>query len=275
MADKRLTPARPDLAAAHLKGQVEAARFVEGEACSVIVGRASLHHAPSSESAQDSELLFGERFTVYERKEGWAWGQAADDHYVGYLPERALGAPFAPVARIVAMMAPVFSGPDLKASVADFLPLNAVTPVMSRATDYLEIAQGRFVHERHLALKDEVASDFVAVAKQFIGVPYVWGGKTFAGLDCSGLIQTALAATGIAAPRDTDMMEASLGHAVDIADIRRGDLVFWKGHTGVMLNSAILLHANAFHMLVAREPLAEAVARIEKSAGPVTAIKRL
>jgi hypothetical protein len=275
MADKRLTPARPDLAASYLKGQVEASHFADGEACSVVVGRASLHHAPSSESAQDSELLFGESFAVYERKEGWAWGQAGDDHYVGYLPERALGAPVTSVARVVALMAPVFSAPDLKAPVADFLPLNAVTPVRSRATDYLEIAQGRFVHERHLALLHEHASDFVAVAKQFMGVPYVWGGKTFAGLDCSGLIQTALAATGVAAPRDTDMMEASLGHAVDIADIRRGDLVFWKGHMGVMLNTAILLHANAFHMAVAREPLAEAVARIEKSAGPVTSVKRL
>jgi len=273
--DKRTTPARPDLAATDLKGQVEATRFVEGEDCSVITGRASLHHAPSIDSPQDSELLFGENFTVYERKEGWAWGQAANDHYVGYLPERALAAPIRPVARIVALMAPVFSGPDLKAPVADLLPLNAVTPVMSRVTGYLEIAPGRFVHERHLALKAEYASDFVAVAKQFIGVPYVWGGKTFAGLDCSGLIQTALAATGVAAPRDTDMMEGTLGQAVDITDIKRGDLVFWKGHMGVMLNTAILLHANAFHMAVAREPLGEAVARIEKSAGPVTAIKRL
>ena len=275
MADKRVTPARPDLAALHLKGQVEAARFVDGEACSVIMGRVSLHQAPSAQSAQDSELLFGEKFTVYERKEGWAWGQAADDGYVGYLPERALAAPFTANAKVAALMAPVFSGPNLKAPVADFLPLNAVTPVMSRATEYLDIAPGRFVHERHLVLRDEFASDFVAVAKQFIGVPYVWGGKTFAGLDCSGLIQTALAATGVAAPRDTDMMEVALGHAVDVADIKRGDLVFWKGHMGVMLNTAILLHANAFHMAVAREPLSEAVARIEKSAGPVTSIKRL
>src|SRR5476649_2798595 len=112
MADRRLTPARPDLAAAHLKGQVEAARFAEGERCSVIVGRASLHHAPSGESAQDSELLFGESFTVYERKEGWAWGQALNDLYVGYVPERALAAPFVANAKVVALMAPVFSGPD-------------------------------------------------------------------------------------------------------------------------------------------------------------------
>ena len=113
------------------------------------------------------------------------------------------------------------------------------------------------------------------MAKQFIGVPYVWGGKTLAGLDCSGLIQTALQAAGVAAPRDTDMMEASLGQAVNIADVRRGDLVFWKGHMGVMLNGAILLHANAFHMQVAREPLLEAIARIAPIAGPVTSVKRL
>ena len=275
MADKRTTPARPDLAAAHLKGKVEAARFAEGEKCSVIVGRASLHHAPSGESAQDSELLFGETFTVYERKEGWAWGQASGDLYVGYLPERALGAPFSPDAKVVAVMTPVFALPDLKKPVRDFLPLNAMVKRGAQSGDYVEIAPGSFVHHRHLAPLPHKESDFVAVAKQFIGVPYVWGGKTFAGLDCSGLIQTALAAAGMRAPRDTDMMEEALEQAVDIADVRRGDLVFWKGHMGVMLNGAIMLHANAFHMAVARENLAEAIARIAPVAGPVTSIKRL
>jgi cell wall-associated NlpC family hydrolase len=275
MADKRLTPARPDLAAMHLKGQVEAARFAEGETCSVIVGRAPLHQAPSNDAAQDSELLFGESFVVYERKEGWAWGQASRDGYVGYLPERALGAPFESDARVTAPMTPVFPLPDLKKPVRDFLPMNAQVKRGAVSGDYVEIGAGAYVHHRHLAPGRDYAADFVAVAKEFIGVPYVWGGKTFAGLDCSGLIQTSLAAAGISAPRDTDMMEKTLGQAVDFAQARRGDLVFWKGHMGVLLNPAILLHANAFHMQVVREPMAEAVARIGKIAGPVTSIKRL
>jgi len=275
MADSRLIPARPDLAAAHLKGQVEAARFVAGENCSVTVGRASLHHAPSGESPQDNELLFGESFTVYERKEGWAWGQASSDLYVGYLPERALGAPFAPDAKVAVPMMPVFPLPDLKKPVRDFLPLNATVRQGARNGDYVEIGTGAFVHHRHLAPLSHKESDFAAVAEQFLGVPYVWGGKTFAGLDCSGLIQTALAATGIKAPRDTDMQEQALGRDVAQQKRNRGDLVFWKGHMGVMLNATTLLHANAFHMQVAIEPLSEAVARIEKIVGRVTSIKRL
>ena len=124
-------------------------------------------------------------------------------------------------------------------------------------------------------LPPETQKDFVAVAERFLGVPYVWGGKTAAGLDCSGLIQTALQATGKSAPRDTDMMEKALGEAIALEAVRRGDLVFWKGHMGVMLDEKRLLHANAFHMMVAIEPLADAIARIDAVAGPVTSVKRL
>jgi cell wall-associated NlpC family hydrolase len=273
MADKRVTPARPDLAAAHLKGAVDAPRFAQGEKFSVCVGRASLRLSPGDEAAQDSELLFGESFTAYDRGHGWAWGQAGSDLYVGYLHENALGAPFTAQARITALMAPVFSAADLKTPVRDLLPLNAVVPVLERDGDYVKIAEGAWLHQRHLEPSTE--TDFVAVAERFLGVPYVWGGKTAAGLDCSGLIQTALQAVDKAAPRDTDMMEKTLGETIALAMVQRGDLIFWKGHMGVMLDAQRLLHANAFRMAVAVEPLAQAIARIEKSAGPVTAVKRL
>jgi len=271
MADKRVTPARADLAAAHLKGQVDAPRYAQGEKFSIGVSRASLRVRPSDDAAQDSELLFGEGFTVYDRADGWAWGQAASDLYVGYIKESALAAPFVPQARVSALIAPVFALADLKTPVRDLLPLNAQIQVLKRDGDYADIGSG-FVHQRHLETDSE--KDFAAIAQRFMGVPYVWGGKTAAGLDCSGLIQTALQAVGKAAPRDTDMMEKALGEAVKTAD-RRGDLVFWKGHMGVMLDAQMLLHANAFHMKVQAEPLSEAVARIENICGPVTAIKRL
>lgn len=272
MADKRVAPVRPDLAASHLKGQVDAPRFVDGENFSIRIGRASLRVRPSDDAAQDSELLHGESFTVYDRANGWAWGQAASDRYVGYLKEDALTAPFAAQARVSALMAPVFAAADLKTPVRDVLPLNAGVAVQAREGDYVNIGNG-FVHQRHLA--DEMEKDFVTVAQRFLRVPYVWGGKTAAGLDCSGLIQTALQAVGKTAPRDTDMMEKALGEPAKISDVRRGDLVFWKGHMGVMLDAENLLHANAFHMLVAIEPLREAIDRIEKIAGPVTLVKRL
>lgn len=273
MADKRVTPARADLAAVHLKGQVDAPRFADGEKFSIGVGRASLRVRPSDDAAQDSELLYGEIFTVYDRANGWAWGQAANDLYVGYVKERALVAPFAVGARVSALLAPVFPAADLKTPVRDLLPLNAAVPVLGRDSDYARIGENAWLHTRHLA--PETEKDFVAIAQRFLGAPYVWGGKTVAGLDCSGLIQTALQAVGKAAPRDTDMMERALGDAVNGTDLKRGDLVFWKGHMGVMLDAENLLHANAFHMQVAIEPLSEASARIEKIAGAVTAIKRL
>jgi len=152
------------------------------------------------------------------------------------------------------------------------LPMTAEVNLLSQLGDFLLIAPDSWVPRRHVAMLDEVQPDYVAVAEAFFGVPYVWGGKTFAGLDCSGLIQTALAACGIHSPRDTDMMEQ---HFPDSGpELERGDLVFWKGHVGVMLDEERLLHANAHHMMVAIESLEEAAARIEKISGPPTSVKR-
>ena len=271
MADRRLTPARPDLAAAHLRGQVEAQNFVEGTLSSVIRGRASLRAAPSDGASQDSELLRGEAVTVYERKNGWAWVQGETDSYVGYVREAMLGPRMAADAHVIVPLTPLLSAPDVKAPLRDLLPLNALVQAGARIGEFVE-TEGGFLPARALAPRARAAPDFVAVAEQFFGVPYVWGGKTFQGLDCSGLIQMALQAAGIPAPRDTDMMERDLGQTVLGAKLKRGDLVFWKGHMGVMRDGETLLHANAFHMLVASEPLAEVIERIAK---PVTTIKRI
>jgi hypothetical protein len=276
--DKRVTAARPDIAAMHLKGKVDAARFVEGETVSVGIGRMSLHSKPTYPSEQVSEILYGETFTIYERGNGWSWGQVDSDGYVGYVIGGLMDAfdgPSTANARVTALMAPVYATPNIKACTFDFLPLNAVVRDKIQDGDFVEIRPHSFVHRRHLGPIAPSEADFVAIAERFLGAPYVWGGKTAAGLDCSGLIQTALQAIGKAAPRDTDMMEKILGEAIALPEIRRGDLIFWKGHMGVMLDEKRLLHANAFHMAVAIEPVAEAIARIEKAAGPVTSIKRL
>ena len=277
--DKRITPARPDLAAAHLKGKVEAERFAQGTLRSIARGRTSLKSAPLHEAEQNSELLYGETFTVYEEKNGWAWGQSALDGYVGYVHTIALGDAVVPTHRIGALMTPVFPAPDFKRPVRDMLPLNARVAVQSSEKGYAAIAPDAYVRECHLEPLNAKAEDWVAVGERFLGVPYVWSGKTHAGIDCSGLIQTALQAGGIAAPRDTDMQEAALGSPVvlapDLSNLQRGDLVFWNGHVGVMLDASRLLHANTFYMEVMAEPLADAVKRIMPIAGPITSVKRM
>ena len=267
--DKRITPARGDLAASHLKGQVDAARFVDGEKASVIVGRVSLRREPSAEAPQDTEILFGESVTVYERKSGWAWIQAEADHYVGYVREEALVAPFATDAVVTALMTPLLAAPDAKSGLRDMLPLNARVKA-GEASGNSRKVDGGFIHAH--ALAPIITRDFVSIAERFLGVPYVWGGKSFAGLDCSGLVQASLNACGIASPRDSDMMEKALGQSVSLDKLQRGDLIFWPGHVGVMQDGARLLHANAHFMEVTSEKLADAVAR---NAKPVSAAKRL
>jgi hypothetical protein len=274
--DRRITPARPEVAAAHLKGKVEAARFVEGKIFQVHRGRITLWNSPDHPKSQDSELLFGDTFTVYDRVRGWAWGQSGLDGYVGWVDDDGLAVVFSqPDHHVTALMTPLLTKPDLKTPLWGLLPLNAKVTITSQENGYACVAPGFYIYDKHLAPADTMASDWVAVAEQFLGAPYVWGGKTVAGVDCSGLIQTALQAAGKDAPRDTDMMEKALGEAIRIEDVQRGDLVFWKAHMGVMVDETRLLHANAHHMLVAIESLTEAVARIEKVAGPVTSVRRL
>lgn len=278
--DPRVTAARPDLAAAELKGTVAAARFSPGRVMRIFRGTAALREAPNDAAGLSTELLFGERFTVYEEKDGWAWGQAALDGYVGYVRADALALPGKnPTHRVAALNAPLLPAPDTKHVAHAHLPMNAKLCVTRTDGVFAHLDDGLYVLAEHLSPFLQPETDWVAVAERFAGVPYLWGGKTAAGLDCSGLIQTALEAGGRAAPRDTDMMEAALGRSVpvaaDLSGLRRGDLIFWKGHVGVMRDSQTLLHANAFVMEVASEKLADAHARIAKSEGAIRAIKRL
>jgi hypothetical protein len=274
--DPRITPARPDLAAKHLEGKVAAARFLAGEQREVIDAQAPMRAGPAPDAPLVTEALMGEHVTIYEfNDEGWAWGQLADDGYVGWLPANALLAPrAAPTHRVTALRTLAFPAPSIKLPPVVMPPLGAKLTV-TREQDRFAVSPLGFVPAGHLAPLDHREADFVAVAERFVGAPYLWGGKTNYGLDCSGLVQVALNACGIACPRDSDMIERQMGHAIDVGQARRGDLVFWKGHMAIVRDAAAIVHANAFHMAVAIEPIAEAIARISAAGSEVTSVKRL
>ena len=274
--DLRITPARPDLAAKHLEGKVEATRFAQGEDYEVIDAQAPLRRQPAPDAPLDTEALMGERVTIYEfNEEGWAWGQLAADGYVGWLPANALLKPrAAPTHKVTALRTLAFPGNSIKAPPVAAPPLGSRLGVL-RQQDRFAVATIGFLPAGHLAPLDHAEGDFVTVAERFLGTPYLWGGKTNYGLDCSGLVQIALNACGIACPRDSDMQEHALGTPVDPAHLRRGDLVFWKGHVAIARDETSFVHANGFHMQVAIEPIAAALARIAAAGSPVTSAKRL
>ena len=277
--DRRLTPARADLAAAYLRGAVTADRFVAPRLMQVRAPVADLLRAPSPEASLDTQLARGALVDVYEIAEGWAWGQARRDGYVGYLSAEALTeSVVAPTHHVMARATFLYPAPDIKTPRRAVLARGAQLAGAAHG-DFLRLADG-FVFQAHCAPLAAHAPDYVAAAEEMIGVPYLWGGATSFGLDCSGLVQTALAHAGRAAPRDADMQARALGAPVafdaHLDGLRRGDLIFWTGHVGLMRDAQTLLHANGRHMMVASEPLRDAARRIAAAGGgPITAVRRL
>jgi len=278
--DPRLTPARADLAAKELEGKVAAARYVGGSNYEVIAPQAPLRLEPTPDAPLATEALKGERVAIYETNgEGWAWGQLAADHYVGWLPTNALASPGPPPThKVSALRTFVFPVPSIKTPPLEALPFGARLAIARIEDRFAVTPSGGHVPAVHLMPAERNERDFVAVAERFLGAPYLWGGKTMLGLDCSGLVQIALSACGTSCPRDTDMQECVLGAPVaagDLADLQRGDLVFWKGHVAIARDRATLIHANAFHMAVAIEPIADALGRIRGTGSATTGVRRI
>ena len=282
--DPRLTPARPDLAARHLEGRVVAERFVDGTPARIVEGLAPLRRAPRPDAGLDTEALFGERLTVYdEDDEGWAWVQLARDGYVGWIPSSTYlkGEGARPTHKVAALRTFLYPGPSIKLPPLGWASLGAGVAVV-RETEangrrFAVTSEGRAIVANHLVPVDALERDPVAVAERFLGTPYLWGGRSSLGLDCSGLVQTALEACGVAAPRDADQQETALGEPVDLDPRawRRGDLMFWPGHVALVRDETTFLHANGFMMAVGIERIDEGLARIEASGSPLRAVKRV
>ena len=279
LPDPRRHAYRDDLAAEALRGLVEAPRFVEGESRQVAAPSLPLRRAPRFDAPLDTEVLLGETVTVYDESEGWAWAQLSRDRYVGYMPSEGLTPRLAaPTHRISALRTYVYPEPDGRTPPLALLSLNARITAMREESKFLGLAAGGYVAATHAVAVGTNEPDFVTVAEAFLGTPYLWGGRTSIGLDCSGLVQLALEAAGHPIPRDADMQAQEFGQAVEWrpgADLARGDLVFWEGHVGIMTNATDFLHANAFHMAVVAEPFTHAQARIKAAGYDVTCVRRL
>lgn len=218
-----------------------------------------LRASPDAGAAAVSQLVHGEPFAVVDISGGWAWGYGLHDNYVGYVPATALGPTSAATHLVTAAHAPVFGQADIKAPVVGAYAMGS--RLRGNMTGDFILVDGGYLHRRHVGPVAKPCVDPVAVAERLTGAPYLWGGRGDGGVDCSGLVQRALGLCGIAAPRDSDQ-QRSLGEEIPPgADLRRGDLIFFPGHVGLMADGDRMIHANAHWMMVTVEPLAAVVAR--------------
>jgi cell wall-associated NlpC family hydrolase len=287
--DRRRNAFRPDLADVKFDGRVGSARFVAGVTKQVRHPVAPMRQAPDASLGLENEALFGESVTVFDEAGGWAWGQLQRDGYVGYFPAASLSDEIlTPTHRVRSPATFVYPEANIKLPPRAQLSLNAVLTVTETTPDgrFVALATGGFVFARHVNPIATFARDYVDVAEHMVHTPYLWGGRTRLGLDCSALVQLSLEAAGITCPRDSDMGAAELGETVlvpaDFEGLMRGDIVYWPGHCGIMIDSVMLLHANGYHMSTVIEPLSQAARRIRKAGGgssasgpEISAIRRL
>lgn len=282
--DRRLHAYRDDLADERLRDRVSAAQYVAGKNCVIVTATAPVHRSPDAGSTMETEALMGEVFSVFETCAGWCWGQLASDDYVGYLPAEALLPQDQAVAcdtRIIVQRTFVYPKAELRdpplLDVSMGARLSVTGTAQTRGTSYklVQLPDGRrgAVIASHADSLDKPAGDWVSQAELFLHVPYLWGGRSSLGLDCSALVQISRQSAGKSAPRDSDMqgrMGRELDLTPDFSGLQRGDLIFWPGHVAIMLDDRNIIHCNGYHMATEIEPLAQAEARIAAHYGRIS-----
>lgn len=271
LPDHRLNIYRPDLADEKLRGVVEAERYVSGTRKQVSVPVLDLRATPSQNSGPQTQILYGDMVQVFDKKDGWFWVQAERDGYTGYVPADSLGVPTSGHTHVV--ISPrtfVYPGADLRFPITKALSLGSELRIVgsaeTRGTQYSLLESGEAIISKHLAPIDEPQSDYVALAETLLHTPYLWGGTSGFGIDCSGLVQLCLRLCGRNVLRDADMQQKSIGEIIepgnDYSELKRGDLVFWKGHAAICQSPDMLIHASGHTMSVTLEPLRDAIERI-------------
>lgn len=277
--DLRITPARDDLAASSLEGKVKADRYCDGTEYQLVHGLTNLHSQPDEKSVTISQLLYGEHFIVYEIKDGWAWGQSSRDNYVGYCRADALSPDLIPSSHHITNLSSfIFPEPDAKSppigQVYMMSNISVINEIQTKG--FVQLADGNWIFATHIS--NIYGTDPVSEALKFLYTPYLWGGNSCAGIDCSGLVQLAFAATGVSVPRDSDQQAQAIGTTLaDDGIPQKGDIAFFPGHVGFMLDDMHLLHANMHHMRVSIDPLKEVidVVSFQTDEPPLSFIKRI
>ena len=271
--DRRLTPATNRVAHVSLQGRLDAPAFTEGQTLRVAMPLVDLLRQPGG--ARERQLLLGAAFPVIDRAEGLAFGFATKDGYCGWLHESALAEGPKPTHWVATPGTHLYPEPRVQARELAALSMGAAVHVVAQQGAFCETSQG-FVPTPHLLSLAERHSDPVTVAEGFLGVPYLWGGNSHAGIDCSGLAQVAHHACGIKTPGDSDLQEVMGSALPEDTPLQRGDLIFWKGHIALIVDETRLIHANGHTMSVAYEDTAACFARImAQGGGPVTHRRRL
>ncbi len=271
MLDRRLNAYRPDLADERLTGQVEAARFIGGIPMQVSAPVVDLRAEPRMDSGPQTQMIFGDSVRVFEEMDGWSWVQAERDGYTGYVSAAALERPAGDATHMVVVPRTfIYPGSDLRFPHTKALSLGSRVRIVgvaeTRGTKYALLESGEALIASHIAPVDEHATDYVAVAETLLHTPYLWGGTSGFGIDCSGLVQLSMWVAGRKVLRDSDMQQNTLGEIVgpdaNYSNLKRGDLVFWKGHVAICASPDILIHASGHTMTVTLEPLQDAIKRI-------------